>query len=55
MRVRDTASHPACLAPAVFLGLSVKSSVAWGSFIVKSRGWELDPLLRSQAESRVVP
>lgn len=55
MRLREPASQPTCLAPAVFLQLSVKSSLAWGSFIVKSRGWELGPLLRSQAESRVVP
>lgn len=44
MRLRNTASQPTSLTPAIFRAyLSVRSSLVWSSSIGKGRGWEIDP------------
>lgn len=44
VRLKNTASQPTSLPPAIFpASLSIKSSLARGSFIGKSRGWGMDP------------
>lgn len=44
MRLKNTASQPTSLPPAIFpASLSIRSSLAWSSSTGKGSGWERDP------------